>query len=465
MGMRFDLKSANWVAYLLHPSSPAPSFGEDWAEKETLRLFLQRLSDQFYSSDNRERELLRKARLAERMIEELGATDQRQRVADILKDIKIFFGDHPWIALIIPSGFDQEADNYLCDASFLRSLLRLFSAGLILQPEALNEEDANHFSLLDVFPAFRTALAESTNWPGILIWTPGGDSVFLPFGTTNVNQLSERASWIFSHLDAIGADLELIKQRYAKEFPDSFESWKHTIHFVQLSDLHIGSREAALRLARVEQLIRDVVNDLGPSAKVVPVVSGDVMDTPDERRLWEAKRFLGFLSQIGTEEPVVVLGNHDVRGNGFLSDKFREALRIPTKRVAWYRDLEIGLVCFDSVRGGRLARGYIGEEQLLDIGNEIDRERNHKNFSLLGMLHHHPVPVEVPDWYVKPFYERALIIVSATAYLQATLRPVFERFSAGRAGTSRRSTSHPNKSLGLAPKNRSAAVVSSLRVR
>ena len=49
------------------------------------------------------------------------------------------------------------------------------------------------------------------------------------------------------------------------------------------------------------------------------------------------------------------------------------------------------------------------------------------------------------------------------ASLQSALRPLFERFAAGRAGTSRRSTSHPNKSLGLVPKNRSAAVVPSLR--
>ena len=51
------------------------------------------------------------------------------------------------------------------------------------------------------------------------------------------------------------------------------------------------------------------------------------------------------------------------------------------------------------------------------------------------------------------------------ASLQSALRPLFERFAAGRAGTSRRSTSHPNKSLGLVPKNRSAAVVPSLRNR
>ena len=58
----------------------------------------------------------------------------------------------------------------------------------------------------------------------------------------------------------------------------------------------------------------------------------------------------------------------------------------------------------------------------------------------------------------------ALIIVSAMAALQAALRPLFERFAAGRAGTSRRSTNHPNKSLGLAPKNRSAAVLPLFRL-
>src|SRR5262249_47933356 len=66
---------------------------------------------------------------------------------------------------------------------------------------------------------------------------------------------------------------------------------------------------------------------------------------------------------------------------------------------------------------------------------------------------------EPEDPNTSAFVVTAVIIVSAMASLQAALRPLFERFAAGRAGTSRRSTSHPNRSFGLAPNNRSAAVV------
>jgi hypothetical protein len=58
------------------------------------------------------------------------------------------------------------------------------------------------------------------------------------------------------------------------------------------------------------------------------------------------------------------------------------------------------------VIGGNLARGRIGAAQFGDVGNEIDSKRNWRDYTLIGVLHHHPIPVEQPDWYAKPFYER-----------------------------------------------------------
>jgi hypothetical protein len=180
------------------------------------------------------------------------------------------------------------------------------------------------------------------------------------------------------------------------------------IHFIQLSDLHIGSKEAEVRLPRVQQLVRNLKNELGDRSTIIPVVTGDILDDPNEGYLDGVRAFLDFLSNLGVNKPAIVLGNHDVRKDGYLSENFRIAMGIPIERIAWFDDSKVALVCFNSVMDGELAQGSIGERQLLDLANEIERKKGWQDFVFLGALHHHPIRIEPPDWYVKPFYEKLL---------------------------------------------------------
>jgi hypothetical protein len=86
-----------------------------------------------------------------------------------------------------------------------------------------------------------------------------------------------------------------------------------------------------------------------------------------------------------------------------------QALQLPAKsEVHWFSEFRLGVVAFNSVVGGRLARGWIGERQFFDLGSQIDEHKNADEYCLLGVLHHHPIPVDIPAWYAKPFYERIL---------------------------------------------------------
>jgi len=161
-------------------------------------------------------------------------------------------------------------------------------------------------------------------------------------------------------------------------------------------------------LPRVQQLVRNIVEELGDSSKVVPIVTGDLMDSPDDKHLNIVRSFLDFLNGLGTDEPVIVLGNHDVRKDGYLNENYKTAFNLPNSRAVWFDEEQTGLLCVNSVTGGKLARGYVGEAQLMDLGSEIDRKRNNNEFTLLAMLHHHPVEVSYPEWYLRPFYERML---------------------------------------------------------
>jgi len=266
------------------------------------------------------------------------------------------------------------------------------------------------FSLTNVFPAFRTALAAPTDWPGVLLWKQSGDSVFLPFSTESLELIKEQAHWIFSHLaTALGVDLQILKEQYRAAFKGSFLP-KKTVTILHVSDIHLGSREAGIRLTRVQDLLANLVDDLGEAGEtIIPLVSGDLMDSPDEDNLDRVRSFLSILNHLGTEEPIILLGNHDVRNNGYLADNLRMAMQIDSRSelVRCFDKFNLAIACFDSVRDGKLARGHIGERQFLDMGSALDTKcKKQKEYMVVAALHHHPIPVTVPDWYARPFYEK-----------------------------------------------------------
>lgn len=199
MGIQFDIRAANWVAYLIQPEANLPSLGERWVEKEALRVFLHKIREGFFSSTAREQEFRSLADSAVSMLDRLYEHDD---ISGILQDLRRFLAHselgRKWTALIIPSGRGIPVDYWLCSCDFLRRLvnIRQEDPGLILQ---LTEPPHGVFSLTDVFHAFKTALNESLRWPGVLLWTRLGDSVFLPFGSLNERDIEERAVWIFSH--------------------------------------------------------------------------------------------------------------------------------------------------------------------------------------------------------------------------------------------------------------------------
>lgn len=410
MGLHFDLRAANWVAYLIDPKRPLPRLGEQWEEAETLRIFLRSLREDFLSSLEYRRYLRNETERALMVLEELEGDwrhpEESSRIAEALSTLRRSFSERPWTALIVPGSKDREFDEELCSKDFLQGLVGIRPAdpGLILQ---LDSPPDSNFSLTDIFPAFRTALTNSNQWPGILIWTNWGDSEFFPLPPRR-HCLYDRSQWLFSHLaTAYGVDLELLKQQYCREFPEAARRQSEVV-VIQLSDIHIGSKEASLRIPRLQQLVRNLIGEIGEDRRYVFAVSGDLMDNPEERNLDSVRAFIDFLSNLGAEALLTCLGNHDVRTDGYLSENLRMAMRAPQTNTAvtWLNDNRVGFVVFNSVIGGNLARGFIGEQQLLDLGNGIDRRRDWREQRMIGILHHHPVPIALPEWYSQPFYER-----------------------------------------------------------
>jgi len=217
--------------------------------------------------------------------------------------------------------------------------------------------------------------------------------------------------WLVKKL-AEAKDLEVtdlldIAQYYRIGFPDDSPAAKK-LHLLQVSDIHLGCIEAGIRLPRLQQHLSGLMRGLSDGL-VVPIVSGDMMDTPSDRNLDAVRSFFHFLHELGSAPPLAVLGNHDVRKDGWLNRLLGRALQLPTTHgVHWYDEANVGVACFNSVVDGHLARGFIGERQRINIANEIDADQKRNEFAIMGVLHHHPIPVGVPDWIERPFYERFL---------------------------------------------------------
>jgi hypothetical protein len=406
LGLQFDLETANWMAFVVDHRLPIPSTLESSVQRDRLLAFFDHFQERFYSTPDREAELREAVhRARSRLIE---STDPKA-IADAIEEIRYHFQRRHWTALILPSGDDPELDEYLCSSAFLRMLLdQIQASGLILQ---LAEPPGRRLVLEQIFPAMQFALADSSAWPGLLVWNSREEGAFFPFGRRDHASIDERARWIIQKT----SDERMLRHRsileiadlYLVAFPD-LKPKGAQLHILQISDLHLGSPEASTRLPRVEQHIERLTRELG-NGTVVPVVTGDLMDSPTDRNLDDARRFLRSLSDLGTAAPLVVLGNHDVRKDGWLRRTLGRALQIPTTHgVHWYDEAQVGIACFNSVVDGRLARGYIGERQWIDISNALDAGGDRSSFAVVGVLHHHPIPVAVPDWITRSFYERLM---------------------------------------------------------
>ncbi len=402
MGFRFSIEHANWLAHVLQPSGATPELEHEFERTETLRSFLKNIERNFYGSRRHREDLHYRWRDA---LHDIDRRHPENRDLDFLRE---FFRDIPWVALIIPSGNDHEIDRLLTDKKLIRELvdIRPGDPGLILQ---LEHPPGKQLSLESVFPAFKVALSKAANWPGLLVWSPSRDAAFFPL-TLNHRDIMERLNWIFSHLAMtygypnLGRLQDLFENDIANRQPH-----KKPLNIIHLSDIHLGSKTARRRISRVQRLINIVAQEIEGNGHVIPVVTGDLMDTPSDDNQDDLRSFMEYLKDVGTLDPLVVLGNHDVRNDGWLNPIFEQAVNISRTPVKWIDECEVGIASFNSVRGGHLARGLVSEREMLDVGSALDAgDKKAKNYSLIGLIHHHPIPVERPDWYKRKWYEKFL---------------------------------------------------------
>ena len=407
MEMKFDLTVANWLAYLADPSISIATLGHTVVEKSMLKLIFNKLIESNLYSLNESQEALDGLKILQSRLDTL---PDEQRLDDFYFPLREYLLKKQWMALIIPSGIEADLDNILCDPELLGYVVRSKQneQGLVLQ---LDETPNSTLTVLDRHRVLGTALNESIDWPGILIWSPGGDAIFLPVSSVGFLEIDieARVQWVFSKLFSESSfDLSRFRVEYKQAFAEVFENEAKSVNILHLSDLNIGNNESSHRMLCVQHHIRSLVEDLGEVTKIIPVITGNFMNNPSDKHIHLVRSFWGFLSGMGTEAPLLVFGNNDVRKDGNINESYRNAIGFQNTKVTWYEEENIAIISLNTVVHGNLKQGAVGVEQLEAIEYEIDRKKGSADYRFVIMLHHLPISSDGHNDSMQSFYDKII---------------------------------------------------------
>jgi hypothetical protein len=405
---RFDLQSANWISYVLDRRNRIPDIADRNLVRDTLLAFLGNLIDGMYFHE------ASNAKIVENAVRMRDAVRARphHRYDDVVLDLRGLFSGRKWTAVLLPSGIQEfhPADRLLTSRNFLSKLCRTIKAEphLILQ---LNEIPGKDLAITDIYPPFHSALSKSTRWPGILLWRNSDEPLFFPLPEDSPE---DAVRWIFSRVeDPAETTWRLLTHRYLDAFPSRRIDAASRLTLVHLSDTHIGSRNSIERIVRVKELLKGYVKENLGDSSIRFLLSGDVLQTPDESNVICANDFHDFLKDLlpGGPDPIFVLGNHDLRKKGVLRSRSAPSALVPATdtRIEWIPDHPVGILCWNSADGGRMARGKISGEQYRSIEERLKLHPDgNGNPVLISLLHHHPLPWRRIDPEMHRFHVRTL---------------------------------------------------------
>jgi UDP-2,3-diacylglucosamine pyrophosphatase LpxH len=388
---RFNLQSANWISYVLDRRNRIPDIADPNLVRDTLLVFLGNLIDGLYFHEISNAGIVEKAVLMRDTVR----ARPRHHHDDIVMELRDIFSKREWTAVLIPSGFTESrsVDHLLTSKYFVSKLSRGIRADphLILH---LNEATKNDLAITDVYPPFHSALSKSTRWPGILLWRRSDEPMFFPLP---VEEAEDAIHWVFSRVDDLAnTPGHLLTRHYLDAFPSCRIRAGSRLTLLHLSDTHIGSKKSIERIVRVKDLLKDYMNRNRGDSSVVFLVSGDVMQTPDESNVICANDLYDYLKDLqpSGQDPIFVPGNHDVRRKGVLLNRPAPSSLIPAirPRIEWVPDHPVGILCWNSADAGRMARGKITVEQYRTIEEGLNAfpDGNTKPI-LISLLHHHPL--------------------------------------------------------------------------
>jgi len=346
-------------------------------------------------------------------------------VLDYLKKFSKFLSRCRIKTILLPGVNDHKKQNE-SHANIDMTSQRLFhdivrinpeDSVLILQFKSENGLNEDEVVLLNVFSRFETALRHIDSWPGVLLWDDD-DSLLVPVRN------EEETIDVYRCLKYEQNGLRYLKSRMIRKKPNKYACLFH------LSDLHFGKKNkvAERRRSRMETILQLESEKMFDCSLIQPIITGDQLHSPKKCARESYDTFEAGLLGLGFQEPIVVLGNHDIayKGNRLYS-------KTPKVVADWDRpnavqlikSINLAVICFNSTIGGIFSQGQIGEEQMMRVGNEIDHIVNREEYTFIAILHHHLLAMPQPSWKATGFWQSLGIQRIKNHYLRLNDADIF----------------------------------------
>ncbi len=327
------------------------------------------------------------------------------------KELSNLLGSYDIKFLVLPGFECTELNSYLINEENLIQWLNTESQFSYLIIQLKHTPDSDEFNVFDSFEHYPLALDRIDEWPGVLIWE---NQLYPAF-----RRQKDHGRGIFVPIDN-QEDLEKILEKLAfeKRFFNSLlkefghRRNKNIVDIIHLSDIHVGSKNEELNHRRLFHILEKHKLRYQGNEEIITLISGDLVDSPNERNYLKFKEFESTLKRIGLETIFTVLGNHDYNSSGFITNG-REAKNTIQKlsdgsQIEIIESHKLILIRINSNIGGELAQGKVGVEQLSELGNQLDLIPKLETYCKIAMLHHHPFELERPHWMKKAIFERIL---------------------------------------------------------
>lgn len=292
--------------------------------------------------------------------------------------------------IVVLSSFDysEPINAYLTSNQIVEDLSDENISVLNCQNLTKKEE----LSFYGPFKHFIKALYQIDRWPGFLVFK-GDECTFVPIYTT---QDIQEVMFKIKHNT-------IFSIHYLSPY-DSF--------FVQLSDLHLGTKKKNIGRHALEESLDQTVKMLRSYYPLKFLITGDLMNSPNRKNMYEVSDFMKVLKNRYHGDVSFILGNHDVIVNGFNIFKRQKSKVIAfllNESIKVFEDEKIILIKIDSTVEGNLARGKVGMKQLHDIDEELAEIENLNDYTLVAMLHHHLFPITRDEFLKQKWREKIFV--------------------------------------------------------
>ena len=178
-------------------------------------------------------------------------------------------------------------------------------------------------------------------------------------------------------------------------------SSKEEQYFVQLSDLHLGTKKTDNGLIVLQESFDELYHMLPHNHQLKFLITGDLMNSPNRKNMYAASRFMNRLKRKYHSDVTFVLGNHDVIVYGLnllKKQKTKVVAYLLGENIKVYPDVKMIVIKIDSTSQGNLARGMVGQRLLKEIEDELLSIDHLEDYTLIAMMHHHLMPIRKDDF-------------------------------------------------------------------